>query len=228
MPYIARTYQIKQSLLYHIYNRGNAKNEIFHSEEDYRYFLELLKSYSHKNNVGIYHWALMPNHYHLLAELVEPAKLSSIMAGIGRSYVHYYHRKYLTVGHLFQGRFKSQPVQRELYLLACGRYIERNPVVAGLSASAEKYSYSSAHFYVYGKDDGLTREDPLFQTFGEELFERRKVYAAFLRDFNKEEEKIFENFESPCGSKEFSRRLIKEKGLYVPRNGRPVNEIVIS
>ncbi len=221
MPYLARAYQLTKSLLYHIYNRGNAKKEIFHSEEDYLYFINILISYSKNRDIKVYHWVVMPNHYHLLAELENPKDLSSIMAGVGRSYVHYYHRKYQSAGHLFQDRFKSQPVEKESYLLACGRYIERNPIDAQLSILAEEYPYSSATFYVRAKQDGLTIESPSFASMGDSPLQRKERYTDFLRNYNREEEEAFEKVESPCGSQEFLRRLIRERNIFVPRNGRP-------
>lgn len=225
MPYLARTYQIGQSLLYHIYNRGNAKKDIFHDEEDYRYFVSILSAYSDKNKIKIYHWVLMPNHYHILAEFEMSKSISSVMAGMARAYVHYYHRKYQSAGHLFQGRFKSQPVEKEAYFLACGRYIERNPVSAGLSAVAEEYPFSSAPFYIYGKDDHLTREDPFLNTFGGSPAQRQGGYAQFLRNSDQGEERKFGNLEQPCGSEEFMRRIVKERGVFVRRNGRPKKKV---
>ena len=225
MPSLARIYQLTQSLLYHIYSRGNAKKEIFHCEEDYKHFIRILIAYSSQKNLKIYHWVIMPNHYHLIMEFDNPKEISSVMAGIGRAYVHYYHRKYQSAGHLFQGRFKSQPIEKESYLLACGRYIERNAVVAGLSSTAQNYAFSSAAFYVNGMDDLLTKEDPLFSSFGEALSERREKYSEFLRSFNQQEESLFDALEHPCGSMEFKSRLIKERGIFLPRNGRPRRKV---
>jgi len=128
MPYTARTHQLSQSLLYHVYNRANGRSEIFHDSEDYQKFLSLLSGYSKEHDFSAYHWVFMPNHYYLLLELDNPERLSSIMAGLARAYVYYYHHKYQSSGHLWQGRFKSQPIEKEHYLLSCGRYIERNPV----------------------------------------------------------------------------------------------------
>lgn len=218
MPYLARTHQLGQSLLYHIFNRGNERREIFHNIEDYRYFINLLSDYSKEHSFCIYHWVLMSNHYHLLLEIAKPERISSIMSGLARSYVYHLHKRYQFSGHLWQGRFKSQPIQKELYLLACGRYIERNPVKANMVSFAENYPYSSAAYYVFGKQDGLTFEDPLFgDTFGAQLDQRRYKYKEFLKTFDAEEERLFENLESPQGSKEFLRRLIKDKGLFLPR-----------
>jgi REP element-mobilizing transposase RayT len=128
MPSYARTHQLKQSLIYHVINRGNFRDVVFHDENDFVKFKEILSNYSQETGLKIYHWVLMSNHYHLCLELDNPEKLSSIMAGIARSYVHYHHKKYNVSGYLWQGRFKAQPIQKEQYLLACGRYIERNPV----------------------------------------------------------------------------------------------------
>ncbi|MFZ5800246.1 MAG: transposase, partial [Candidatus Omnitrophota bacterium] len=204
-----------QSLLYHIFNRGNGRSEIFHAPDDYRQFIKILCDYREKNNLRVYHWVLMPNHYHLLLELDQPPKLSAIMAGIGRSYVHYHHRVHKSAGHLWQGRFKCQPVEKERYLFGCGRYIERNPVKTGMCARAEEYPCSSAAFYVFGKSDGLTTENPLFASFAPEEAARRQKYREYLTDFNAEEEFSFDRLESPVGGMEFLRRLVKEKGLLV-------------
>lgn len=213
MPYLSRTHQLGNSLLYHLFNRGNFRLEIFHDREDYQYFITLLSKYSKEHNFFLYHWVLMPNHYHLLLEIEEPEKLSSVMSGLARAYVYYYHKKYQSSGHLWQGRFKSQAVEKDLYLLSCGRYIERNPVQAKMTEFAQDYPYSSAGYYVSGKDDGLTKEDPLFV----DRFGSRAKYREFLMAFAPEEERPFENLELPQGSREFLKRLIKDKGLFLPR-----------
>ncbi|MDP1854153.1 MAG: transposase [Candidatus Omnitrophota bacterium] len=150
MPYTARSHQLKQSLIYHIFNRGINREKIFLDEEDYSYFIKLLREYSQRASLSIYHWVLMPNHYHIVTAIEEPEKISSVMAGLGRSYACYHHRKHKTAGYLWQGRFKSQPIQKELYLMACGRYVERNPVKAGIIEAAWEYPYSSARFYASG------------------------------------------------------------------------------
>lgn len=228
MPSTARTHQLDLSLLYHVMNRGNFRFEIFHTEQDYFYFIEILQKYSRNYGLLIYHWVLMPNHYHLLLELEEPQKLSKVMAGINRSYVHYYHKTYQSAGHLFQGHFKSKPIEKEKYLLSCGRYIERNPVKAGISQDAEGYPYSSARFYVLNHEDSLTTEDPLIKTFGNDPKQRIDGYQTFLRKFDPEEERRFESFGFPLGSKEFMHRLTKERGIFLPRKrGRP-KELIYS
>jgi len=149
------------------------------------------------------------------------------MAGLNHAYTCYYHRKYLTSGFLWQGRFKLQPVQKETHLLACARYIERNPVRASMVYQAEDYFYSSAKFYCRGEQDSFAIESPVFLEFGEDINSRRITYTKFLRNFNSEDEEAFRKLEAPQGNKEFMRRLIKEQGRLLPkRSGRPRETIV--
>lgn len=227
MPTYARKHQLSTSLIYHIFNRSSGKIPIFKGAEDFYYFMELLKRYSVRFSPKIYHWVIMPNHYHLLLELERPEQISKIMAGLSKAYSCYHHMRYCVTGFLWQGRFKLQPVQKERYLVTCGRYIERNPVRAKIVNEACEYSYSSARFYCLGENDGITTEDPTFLEFGTDLTCRRSAYLEFLRSFDDEEEKTFNNFEQPAGNKEFIKRLLIHKGRLIPkRRGRPSRRIV--
>lgn len=217
MPSYPRTHQLKNSLLYHVFSRSANRITIFNQEEDYRHFLGLLKNYQIKFKLKIYHWVIMPNHYHLLLEINEPVEISKFLAGLSRAYTHYHHKNYSTSGFLWQGRFKLQPIQKERYLTACARYIECNPVRADIVAKAEDYCHSSAQFYCCGLNDGITVEDPLFLQFGNERAQRKAAYCKFLSVLDGQEEKLFIDTETPCGSKEFLKKLVKEKGRYLPR-----------
>lgn len=229
MPYYARRHQLQGNLLYHVFNRANSKSRIFHNEKDFLYFKSLLSKYSAMRNMKIYHWVIMLNHYHLLLELEIPEALSSIMAGINRLYTIYHHKAYNTVGYLWQGRFKSQPIQKDRYMLACGRYIERNSVKKNLVTCAEDYPYSSTKYYVYGLNDNLTAKDPLYSIFGKNISDQQKAYKEFLLNFESQEEEIFDKLEVPLGDKSFKNKLIKKKGHYFPmRKGRVRNSIFVS
>ena len=216
MPYLSRRHQLGSSLLYHVFNRVNGHVILFPDKEDYRFFLSLLGRYAKKYKFRIYHWVLMPTHYHLLLEIEEPEKLSSVMAGLARAYAYYYHDRYRSFGHLWQGRFKSQAIQKEIYILSCGRYIEQGPVEAKIVKDAGEYPYSSASYYVFGKN-GLTAEDPVFKTLGRSLKKRRKKYEKFLAVSDLKEKERFEHLEFPQGSKEFLKRLVYENGHFFPR-----------
>lgn len=220
MPY-ARKHQLSQSLLYHVYNRSNGKKMIFEDESDYGRFMDLLREYQEKYPLKMYHWVIMPNHYHLLLEIGAPEQMSSCMSGIGRAYTHYYNKKYKSAGYLWQGRFKSQPVQMERYALACGRYIERNPLRAGLVNEAEEYVYSSARFYCEGMFDRIATESAWYQGFGTDRAQRQERYREFLLDFDEEEERKFMRLREPIGSEAFKSLLVMKNGrLIARRQGR--------
>ncbi len=228
MPGCARRHQLSESLTYHVYSRSNGRVRIFHDGDDFKYFRGLLTKYASIFCLKVYHWVIMSNHYHLLLEIEIPEEISSCMSGLARSYTYYYHKKYKTNGFLWQGRFKMQAIEKENYLLACGRYIERNPVRARMVSDPAKYAYSSSGFYCLGTEDGLTIEDPYFETFGTDVLGRRQGYARFLQDFDVEEEQSFHNIEEPQGSLEFKRRLIKDHGRHMPRRkGRAGHRFVV-
>jgi len=217
MPYYARRHQLTGSLIYHVFNRSATQEPIFHIEEDFQHFMDSLRGYKEKFLLKIYHWVIMNTHFHILLEIADPREISSLMAGIARAYTHYHHKIYGTRGFLWQGRFKLQPVQKERYLIACGRYIERNPVRANIAQEAHDYPYSSARFYCKGLCDGITSQDPIHALFGLENLKRQLNYVEFLRDFNAEEEELFNNFERPVGDEAFIRLLRKLHGRHMPQ-----------
>lgn len=219
MPSYARRHQLSNSLVYHVFNRSNARAFIFQQQEDFTHFIRLLQFYTRKLNLKVYHWVIMSNHYHLLIELDQPSMLSRFMAGLNRAYTHYYHKVYKSSGLLWQGRFKSQPVQKENYMLACGRYIERNPLAASIVgvSQASDYPYSSAKFYCFGVLDALTTPGQPYLGLGDNDLERQFKYKQFLQSFDQEEEKLFTNLEIPAGNTEFIKRLVREGGRLIPR-----------
>jgi putative transposase len=101
-------------------NRGHNREVVFADDDDRRHFVNLLARYQKRFPWRLYYYCLMSNHFHLLLQLGDPAKLSALLAGLLRSYVHYYNRRYGFCGHLWQGRFKSPAIEIERYLLSCG------------------------------------------------------------------------------------------------------------
>ena len=217
MPSYARKHQLQQSLVYHAFSRSSGRKAIFHEPKDFAYFKELLCEYSSRFSSKIYHWVIMPNHYHLVIELDCPELISKFMAGLHRAYSHYYHKQYNSVGFLWQGRFKLQPIQKDLYLMNCGRYVERNPVRGGMTAEAFEYAHSSARFYCLGQEDGITRVSPYFNNFGKSTVMRQAAYKEFLRVFDSNDEACYSNIEVPRGDQDFLRCLVKVGMHYLPR-----------
>jgi len=221
MPSYARNHQLKHSLVYHAYSRSCNRKVIFSQPDDFEHFKQLLRDYKARFEMKIYHWVIMSNHYHLVIELMRPEEISKFMAGLHRAYAYYHHRAYGTVGFLWQGRFKLQPIQKELYLRSCGRYVERNPVRAGMVNEACEYKYSSANYYCLGLLDSLTNPDPYYLDLSNDQNKRKEEYRRFLHDFDSEEERYFQRIDFPCGSAEFLKRLVfKDRHLFPRRRGR--------
>jgi putative transposase len=135
--------------MYHIMLRGTNRQEIFHDDEDHDRFLETLDRYSKKRKMKVYGWCLMGNHVHLLVGEGEE-DISATIKRMGISYAWFYNRKYNTIGHLFQDRFKSEKVDSDDYLMTVIRYIHQNPVKAGIVKKAAEWKWSSCGGY-YGK-----------------------------------------------------------------------------
>lgn len=133
--------------VYHAIVRGINRQNIFQDSEDRLMFLSRLGAVKERSQCLIYGYCLMSNHVHLLiAEMAET--ISQIMKRLGNAYVYWYNQKYERVGHLFQGRFHSEPVNVDEYLLTALRYIHQNPVKAGISQNCAGYPWSSYHDYM--------------------------------------------------------------------------------
>lgn len=139
---------------------GDALLKLF-SQMDRRAFLTLVQRYQQRFGLRIYHYCLMSNHFHMLVHLSDPRHVSPLMAGLLRAYVHHCHRRHGFVGHRWQGRFKSPAVQCRQYLLSCGRYLERNPVEAGLLTEPWQYPWSSAAAYANPATKTATTNRPI-------------------------------------------------------------------
>ncbi|MBU1034547.1 transposase [Patescibacteria group bacterium] len=165
--------------MYHIIARGNNKLPIFHCVEDYRMYLFILLQAKFAYGFSMYHYVLMPNHVHLLMQ-PRREKFSACMHKIQTNYAKYFCKKYNFVGHVWQDRFKSLSIETNAYLLACGNYIEMNPVRAGLGTRPEEWAWSSCKFYVFGEKNKLISCNPLYETFAKEESERRLLYSQQL------------------------------------------------
>ncbi|MBM4085361.1 MAG: hypothetical protein FJ272_11275 [Planctomycetes bacterium] len=221
MPRKPREHQVARSVIFHVLNRGVLKQTIFHGEEDFATFVNVVRQSVARGEVRVYHWCLMPNHYHLVLEIMEPGALSRLVARWQQVYAIKYHKRHNTAGRLFQGRFKSQAIDKEGYLLACGRYVEQNPVRAGLCGRAWDWPWSSAKFYVEGRADGLTTCDPMW---GER---DRSQYERWLEERSEEYERMFASGTDVIGRDGFRHGLVRKDGRLVlrGRGRRPVGKI---
>ncbi len=211
MPRISRENQIWKSFTFHIINRGVLKQTIFHDERDYLAFLAAVSRYARKAGAKVYHWCLMDNHYHLLLELPNPLDVSKMVGCWQQVYAVNYHRRYRTAGQFFQSRFKSQAIEKESYLVSCGRYIEQNPVRAGFCQRAWEWPWSSAGFYAMGTADLLTSRNPQWE--GIEV----ETYRQWLQEQSTEHEQMFRSARETIVGPDMGRLLLRESGRYMPR-----------
>lgn len=158
-----------ESGIYHVMLRGINQQVIFEDEEDNRKFLEVLNDCKAVSGYKLFAYCLMGNHVHLLIK-VEKEELEQIFKRIGGRFVYWYNGKYSRVGHLFQDRYKSEPVETDEYFLTVLRYIHQNPINAGLSRTVDEYSWSSYHEYVTPKKEQLTDTEFALEMIGKEEF----------------------------------------------------------
>ena len=180
MPRLAR--QPSASGYYHVLARGHNRQQIFRDEADYRRYLSELTRFKSLFPAKCYHFCLMPNHVHLLLQTDGIQVLTGFIRRVQQAYQLHWRRRHRLVGHLWQGRFKSIPIEQESYLLECARYIERNPVRAGLCENPEEYIWSSARVYLTG--DSLMSEfldpSPAFRFLASNDLIRRRLYRDYV------------------------------------------------
>ena len=171
MPRMARL--VVPDYPHHVTQRGSRRQKTFFCDDDYRYYIRLLAEFSSKAGTQIWAYCLMPNHVHLV---LVPSVEDGLRATLGET-----HRRYTRCineredwrGHLWQERFHSF-VMDEGYLLATVRYVERNPVTAGLCSHPEQWPWSSANAHLSGEDDDLVKVRP--------MLERVDDWQAYLAD----------------------------------------------
>ncbi len=165
----------------HVIQRGNNRQAIFYAEEDYYRYLEVLRQASEANGCEIHAYVLMTNHIHLLVTPGQKESLSLMMQSVGRSYVRYINSLYRRSGTLWEGRFKSALIDSEHYLLTCSRYIELNPVRAGMTNGPGEYRWSSYRSNALGYHDGNITPHRLYLKLGETSEMRHQAYRALFR-----------------------------------------------
>ncbi len=167
---------------YHIVQRGHNKDILFKEVKDYKAFKRIMRRYKKRYSFDICHYCIMPNHFHILLKVLIGDDLPKIIHSISQSYSFYYKKRYDHAGYLYQNRYKSYIIENDSYLLECGRYIERNPVRAGIVADPSEYSWSSYNFYTKDYIDTLITADPLYITLGRTKAKRQKAYINYVTE----------------------------------------------
>lgn len=164
----------------HVIQRGNNRSPIFFAQEDYAFFLKCLLEGCERCSCAIHAYVLMTNHVHLLVTPAAADGISRLMQSVGRRYVQYVNFYYQRTGTLWEGRYKAVPMDSERYLMTCYRYIEMNPVRAGMVTHPRGYRWSSYHCNADGKPDELLGSHPLYQALGADDLSRRAAYRKLF------------------------------------------------
>ena len=164
----------------HVIQRGNNRQTLFTSDKDIAAYAHWLNDGTTKYGVHVHGWVFMTNHVHLLLTPLHDNAVSQLMQYLGRLYVRYFNFAYARSGTLFEGRFKSSLVQQEEYFISCLRYIELNPVRAGMVVDPGDYRWSSYRVHGFGLSTQLWEPHRAYLSLGEHALERQKAYLSLM------------------------------------------------
>ena len=234
MPRQAR--RKSESGIYHVMLRGINQQQIFEDSEDCEKFLEILKDCKAVSEYKVFAYCLMGNHIHLLIkEDKEP--IEQVMKRLATRFVYWYNIKYQRVGHLFQDRFKSEPVEDDAYFMTVIRYIHQNPVKAGLCKNVSDYKYSSHNEFF--KDCDLIDKDFVLSIIPIEIFENFNSQSTnykcleiedkpIVRVTDKQAQKIIYKYSKCKSVAEFENLNIKQRDkclIKFRENGLSIRQI---
>ena len=177
-----RSRLILPSVPLHVIQRGHDRQLCFLCDDDFQRYRELLHEWVALSAVQIHAYVLMSNHVHLLLSAEDRTALAKLMKSVAQRYSEYFNLRYRRSGSVWDGRYKSCPVQSEKYLLVCQRYIELNPVRARMVRFPGNYRWSSYRGNAEGRRDNLITPHPVFLRLGREAGERRQAYCSLFRE----------------------------------------------
>jgi REP-associated tyrosine transposase len=178
MPRQPRFFAPDQPL--HVIQRGNNRCAIFGQEEDYRVFHDWFTDACHHHECLVHAYVLMTNHVHLIMTPRSARSVGHIMQYMGRRYVPYFNRKYGRTGTLWEGRYRSTLINSDQYLFTCSRYVELNPVRAGIVDQPSQYRWSSYRANALGQNDPLVVAHERYVALGRSAPERQAAYGALF------------------------------------------------
>jgi putative transposase len=231
--------QLRQAIAgypYHVIQRGHNRQPVFADDTDRRQYLAWLGDAATEHGLAIHAYVLMDNHIHLVGTPAREDSLSATMQALGRRYVRWFNTRHGRTGTLWEGRFRSSLIEADRYLLACQRYVEMNPVRAGMVAAPADWRWSSHRHHVGIATDPLVRTHPTVWSLGNTPFDRE---LAYRRLFEEPGDKPSEGdggtwigqrlaHGKPLASDHFQRKIEETKGvkLLPGQSGRPRKPIV--
>ena len=215
----------------HVVQRGNNRAACFFNDTDRRFYLKCLRTAAAARGCSVHAYVLMTNHVHLLVTPPEEGSVGAMMQDIGRRYVRIINTIHGRTGSLWEGRYKSSLIDSERYLLICHRYIEANPVRAGMVPQASQYPWSSHSHFAGSRADPLISEHSLYLALGSSDFERRAAFSTLssqpLAQRVVEEIRAAINTDSALGSDEFMdhTEAVLGRSVRPPKRGRPAKVV---
>ncbi len=216
MPRFKR--EISETGIYHVMTRGNAKNNIFIDREDKEKYLSILQEKKQESNYVLYAYCIMTNHSHLIIRELNES-LSDIMKKVNISYAIYFNKKYERVGHVFQDRYVSEPIEDDNYLLTAIRYVHNNPVKAKIAKNAQAYPWSSYGYYVKDIKNNLVDTEFVLSLFSSDIDRSRNIFQEFSIKENDDRLIDIDYEEKPLAIKDYHEAKIyiidylKDNGL---------------
>ena len=186
----------------HVVQRGNDRQACFADDADYLHYRQELGEAALKHGCALHAYVLMTNHVHLLVTPAEAGAVSKMMQAIGRRYVGCFNARYRRTGTLWEGRFKAALVDSDRYLLTCYRYIELNPVRAGMVVTPLDYRWSSHRGNAGGSEEARITPHPCYLALGASPADRQETYHA-----------LFEHSVSPADTEALRSHTSQQRAL---------------
>ena len=211
----------------HIVQRGNNRQAVFFDEQDYLAYLDYLKGAALTHGCAVHAYVLMTNHVHLLVTPRNQGSISLMVQKVGRNYVTYVNHKYGRSGPLWEGRHKGCAVAEDGYFVACSRYIELNPVRAGMVKHPGAYRWSSYRCNAVGEVNTLLSPHGLYQALGRTTQERaqnyRQLFSAAVEPAELDDIRASVQTGTPLGNDRFRAEIESMLNCKVgqSRRGRP-------
>jgi putative transposase len=215
-------------LPYHIVQRGNNREACFIEPENYQFYLALWKDCAKRYGVKVHAYCLMTIHIHFLVTPEHTDSISRAMSVIGSRYAYYFNKTYKRTGTAWEGRHKSSLIQSDKYFLTCCRYIELNPVVAGMVRKPEEYKWSSYMANAWGGKTDLVPHDEYLK-LGADIETRCYAYRELFKYQLSERDihmiECASNYCYPVGDDRFCQQIEKQYGIKLGQaaSGRPKN-----
>ena len=166
----------------HVIQRGNNRSRVFESTRDYLFFKQCLQLAAVRTGCRIHAYVLMTNHVHLLMSQDHSGGIGRAMQSVGGKYARYFNDRRGRTGALWEGRYRATVISSDEYLFACSRYVEENPVRAGMVSDPGDYRWSSFAANALGDEDALVTPHERYLALGSTVASRQQEYAALFRD----------------------------------------------